>query len=399
MNSNYVIKSIHHNEYYQIMRLEDRQVNIICPDKSLMFQTWLSSITPYDNNDTIFQIKRQDGLFNLITIDKQLLFDEWLQDIDYITDDVAAIRRTDNTWNIADRNGNLYFKDEWLLSFRVYYKKYIEIESLDYKCNLIDLHGNLQFSNWFCRFDELISNFYIAVDEFNYKRLIMYDGEFRICDGFYRLIGYDGFKHIKVENKSGLWNYIDMSGNIISPKEWFKYLGDFWNGCARIQGQNGLWNYINEHGDIISPNQWFIQCKNFHNGFACVQRHDRLWNLIDKKGASLSKDMWLEYVEDFSHYGHTIVRRLGMEYNPMDGFGNIICPTTSFKSVFFDRESDLFIVAREDGMWNIIDKQGKFLSPKLWFNYITCSIGDMKCYLKKTIYYFDCKRRLHCKIL
>lgn len=54
---------------------------------------------------------------------------------------------------------------------------------------------------------------------------------------------HNGFACVKREDD--LWNYIDKKGNLLSPNQWFKWIGIFYNGFARVQREDRKWNYIN----------------------------------------------------------------------------------------------------------------------------------------------------------
>ena len=69
---------------------------------------------------------------------------------------------------------------------------------------------------------------------------------------------------------------------MVSPNQWFDWIGDFHDGYARVK-LNNKWNYIDTQGKLLSPNQWFDVVDYFYNGYARVKLNGK-WYKIDTKG-------------------------------------------------------------------------------------------------------------------
>lgn len=85
-------------------------------------------------------------------------------------------------------------------------------------------------------------------------------------------------------------------------------------------------------------------------------------------------------------------------WNIIDKQGNFLFPNIWFSHI------DAFYhgfaaVRREDFRWNIIDRQGNILSPNLWFDYTNVYINPLKALAKKEQYYFDKNYKPHKDIL
>ena len=87
----------------------------------------------------------------------------------------------------------------------------------------------------------------------------------------------------KVQRLSdGKYNLIDANGKLLSD-EWFEWIGDFYDGFAKVQRAYDKYNYIDKNGKLLS-NEWFMYVYNFNNGFAEVKRTNGEWAKIDKNG-------------------------------------------------------------------------------------------------------------------
>ena len=69
---------------------------------------------------------------------------------------------------------------------------------------------------------------------------------------------------------------------MVSPNQWFGFVGDFFHGYAKVE-LNDKWNFIDTQGKLVSPNQWFDAVGNFYDGYATVELNDK-WYRIDTKG-------------------------------------------------------------------------------------------------------------------
>lgn len=87
-----------------------------------------------------------------------------------------------------------------------------------------------------------------------------------------------------VQREDNLWNFIDKNGKLFSPRQWFKWVDNFYEGIARVQYDCFAWNFVTIKGDIMLPNQMFYQTRRFHNGLAPVKNIDTKWGLINTNG-------------------------------------------------------------------------------------------------------------------
>ena len=134
----------------------------------------------------------------------------------------------------------------------------------------------------------------------------------------------DGFA--MVQRGDTLYNFIDKQGKLLL-KQWFGWVGNFFNGFAVVRREDNLYNLIDKKGKFLSE-EWFEKAFDFNDGFAKLRRTNGLRNFIDTKGKILS-DEWFNWVDNFQ-----------------EGFAK---------------------VQRKDDKWNFIDRQGKLLSDE-WFN-------------------------------
>ena len=119
----------------------------------------------------------------------------------------------------------------------------------------------------------------------------------------------------------GKCNLITEDGKLLS-KQWFDWIGDFYDGFALVGRENHEYNYIDKQGKILSKD-WFKWLDFFHDGFARVQRFDDTMNFINKDGKIISNE-WFRYVDYFDEYGLAVVERTNGELCKIDKNGKIV---------------------------------------------------------------------------
>lgn len=81
---------------------------------------------------------------------------------------------------------------------------------------------------------------------------------------------YQGVCPVKLNGK---WNFLDTNGNYYL-KKWlpYEFCQNFFYGYSTVRDYNGLYNFINMKGELLSPNNWFYDAHNFNeHGFAVVK--------------------------------------------------------------------------------------------------------------------------------
>ena len=129
----------------------------------------------------------------------------------------------------------------------------------------------------------------------------------------------NGFSVVKKDNQ---YNYINTEGKILSPSQWFDWVGNFNGGFTRVKLNEKGWNFINQKGEIAFPNQWFDNVYSFSEGFAKVYLNGKGWNFINQNGELLSPNQWFDSV-GFFHEGFAQVELNG-NYNFIDKNGKIM---------------------------------------------------------------------------
>jgi hypothetical protein len=112
---------------------------------------------------------------------------------------------------------------------------------------------------------------------------------------------YDnGFTEVELRGK---YNLINEQGELLWKEDkWFDYIGDFYEGFARVKIEGQGYNFINEKGELLwSEYKWFDGVGFFSEGFAKVYREDRGYNFINANCEYLWKGKeWFVDVSKFN---------------------------------------------------------------------------------------------------
>jgi len=166
---------------------------------------------------------------------------------------------------------------------------------------IIDTLGNIVTPMKYIKLTPMISGHALARDKNNKVLLINRNGVEKKMSykDFYYIPGREGgvFDGLAgVQNESGLWGYIDTSGNEIVKCQ-FDWITDFSDGFARV-GKGKMsdtsyvkWGYLNTKGVLITPIKYQVADK-FEDGLAMVKmgyKKDSLYyHLIDTMGKEIN---------------------------------------------------------------------------------------------------------------
>lgn len=124
-----------------------------------------------------------------------------------------------------------------------------------------------------------------------------------------------------IRRNDGLVNLMKENGQVLSD-EWFLKVYDFKDGVARVQNQQGEYNWIDSTGNFVSPYEWFAYASDFKDGKAVVQNKDERWNFIDLAGCLLHPD-W-KRVFKLSFYETIYIKSQTGISMKLDWNGNVI---------------------------------------------------------------------------
>ena len=181
-----------------------------------------------------------------------------------------------------------------------------------------------------------------------------------LCSEWYDYVGnfYDGFA--RVQRGDGKYNFIKPDGKVLCS-EWYGYVLCFYDGFVRVQRDNGKYNFIKPDGKVLCS-EWYDYVGYFHDGFAQVRRGDDKCNFIKPDGKLLCSE-WYDYVGYF-HGGFVRVQRDDWKWNFIKSDGSILCD--EWYKYVDDFEDESAKVERDDGKWNLINEDGCTLSPE-WY--------------------------------
>ena len=164
----------------------------------------------------------------------------------------------------------------------------------------------------------------------------------------------DGILIVSLNEKK--WNLFDASKNMILCSEWYDYVGNFYDGFARVQRGDGKYNFIKPDGKVLCS-EWYGYVLCFYDGFVRVQRDDGKWNFIKSDGSILC-DEWYKDT-DYFYNGFARVQRDDLKCNLIKPDGSILC-SEWYKTVS-DFKKGVAKVQRYDGQFFYIDTKGEII--------------------------------------
>lgn len=166
---------------------------------------------------------------------------------------------------------------------------------------------------------------------------------------------------------NGRWTFLKEDGELII-KEAFLVADPFYNGLARVREKNGLWNFLKKDGSYLSP-LWFAQANPFMEGLAVVKlpyvsSHARWekWNYLTTDGTLFSKEFFAEAWNFKGGFG-VVIRNNGL-YNILQKDKSFLSPSDQFAIQI--SKTFPFLVIGKDKMKNYLTLRGTYLSSE-WF--------------------------------
>ena len=227
---------------------------------------------------------------------------------------------------------------------------------------------------------------YTIVDTFNNIAIIKIQTHTSVSNYIYNIINNNSyeilldewFNEITPFNDKGIAiirhnikgdNILTKDGNILSPI-WFYKINHFFNGYALVETKDHMYNFIDENGKLIREESFYsIQpSTNFINGF-CMLKCCYSFNFINTNGEFLLDDYYKGLATDFDENGFSIVKKDSWKnmYNILTKDGKFLSKEFYFK---IERtSSNAFIIESDNHHKNIMDFNGKIISDE-WFSII-----------------------------
>ena len=237
-------------------------------------------------------------------VSKKRLTDELFDFAHKFSDSLGLVKTIDGSWKFIDRNGNDFLNDKRIIYAWPFENGFAKVRNRDGN-TFIDKKGNFLTSE-----------------------------TFENCYNFTK----DGIA--SVEDSSGKKNYIDTSGNYVGRS--YDFCGNFCDGFAVVENKTNntydgmCYNYMDDRGNEIFGDWLMYKTKDFVNGFGIVGKRDKNkryrvsgYNYLTR-GKKFLLSEWFYKCHDFKN-----------------GFA---------------------VVETENGMYNIVDEQGKFVSGDRWFD-------------------------------
>ena len=207
----------------------------------------------------IFVIKNQGvpklidfkGKYNYKTDDKNPLCDEWFLKANEFSEGFAVVKYSDGKYGYIDINGEpllgkVRFDDA--SDFFNGYGRIVIGNGKQTKYNYIDKTGKLLSKKWY----DCVFPFYegrgIVIQNDKYGFI---DTEGNLIGGWYNEASryVDGIACVRIGDR---FTYIDKNGNPIKKDLWFSEASAFTNGRALVKQISGLYNFIDCKGNLLS---------------------------------------------------------------------------------------------------------------------------------------------------
>ena len=112
-----------------------------------------------------------------------------------------------------------------------------------------------------------------------------------------------GRNFFEVFKPNGKWqeiigNAMDRLRNGESPKDVFKYVGDFREGLAVIN-LSSKWNWLRQDNGQLFSDKWYDGCGDFNGGLAVINLSSK-YNWVRRDNGQLFSDKWYDYCWGFS---------------------------------------------------------------------------------------------------
>ena len=175
---------------------------------------------------------------------------------------------------------------------------------------------------------------------------------------------YDDYDFMVVLCAGAKQNYVNLNGDKLLDKD-VSFCGSFKEGygIVCIDRSTDNYNYVDAKGNFLLAFDFPVCCYEFNNGKALV-RKKYYYNYVDSSG-NLMMDDWYDLTEkEGSEY--TIVKNKDGLYNVVDKNCKFIWKGPWFKCCEFSNDIGFFIVSNDDYEQTYMNASGKLLSD-IWF--------------------------------
>lgn len=315
--------------------------------------------------------------------------------------DMWPVQR-DGLWGFVDQHGKLIIPCEWEAVGMVVNGRAPVCK--DGKWGAIDQTGELIVPcKWTMLFVHDDGGFIVNDD--GHEGALAADGTVVIPCGQYDSVGtvIDGVRLVRQGDK---WGICSEDGTLMVDCQW-ENPGYFHNGLAYVSDLSGwCFGYVNEQGEMVIPCE-YRQADDFVNGSAVVRGLDGSYQLIDTSGSALCAEPWDEMeiytandlimVRKSDRYGY--INRKGevvipLIYDRAQAFGDGLALVKLGEDTFWIDESGekaldrpegytsfpfqngLAAIRNAEGLNGLMDKQGRFITPCQWENYLNYAFGQ-----------------------
>jgi hypothetical protein len=178
--------------------------------------------------------------------------------------------------------------------------------------------------------------------------------------------------------KDGKVGFIDNTGKVVIPITLSIDTGNFLEGLAPVKTDSGVWEYIDETGNPkINLGSGYAGAGSFNEGLAVVQNGNNAFGYIDKQGHEAIKPQY-KMAFDFSG-GYASAQSEGQKPMFIDKNGNAAFPEY-VPTLFSFSDGLAFVTLKSDTRFppsgGYIDQAGKLVIPcEYTFSAIPCTEG------------------------
>lgn len=162
---------------------------------------------------------------------------------------------------------------------------------------------------------------------------------------------------------------INKTGELVVPYGKYRLIDNFNNGVAMAMNAEKQYGVINKNSDLIVPFGLYKIIWGFNDGVAVVQNDKDEWGVIDSTGELIIPFGLYSNIEPFNS-GVAIVKNDGPPgarepkwiYGLIDKTGELVIPYGTFESIY-DFNKGVATVRDTEGIWQLIDTNGKIICP------------------------------------
>lgn len=136
------------------------------------------------------------------------------------------------------------------------------------------------------------------------------------------------------------------------------FKGAYFRGFARVKYSNNRWNIMDKSEKILCPKASFDFVGTIQDDAILVCLKSGRYTYVDMQGKYLFKKTFF-WASPFQN-GYAIIKNEDYQYNVINKQGHLLFPRLWFKHLY-QLKNQNFVIKRADGMYNLANTKGELL--------------------------------------